>query len=50
MMTGQICLARTNYDSGRSNNEYYYLFFCQEYRIMLAIDCFYYIDDHIFDS
>ena len=50
MMTGQIFLARANLDSGWSNNEYYNYCLPKEYRIMLLIDHFYYIDVHIFDS
>ena len=49
IMDSKYFLARKNPNSGQSNNEYYF-FFCQEYRITLAIDRFYYIDVHIFDS
>ena len=42
-------LARTNPDSGWSNNEYYNIFLPKEYQIMLAIDCFYYIVIQVFD-
>ena len=41
---------QTNPDSGWSNNEYYKFFWPKEYQITLAIDRFYYIDIHIFDS
>ena len=51
MMTCQILFSRTNPDSGRSNYEYYIFFFSpKEYRIMLAVDRYYYIDVHIFDN
>ena len=43
-------LARTNPDSGWSNNEYYSFFLPKQYRITLAIHCDYYIDIHIFGS
>ena len=45
-----IFLARTNPNSGWSNNEYYNFFLPEECQITLAIDRFYYIDVHIFDS
>ena len=49
-MTGQIFLARTDPDSGRSNNEYHIFFCLRNIELCLAIDRFYYIDVHIFDS
>ena len=47
IMDSKYFLARKNPDSGQSNTEYCFFFFCQEYRITLAIDRFYYIDVHI---